>query len=65
MVGGILLGSTKVFGLHFPRFCHRWDVKPPEGISFILQRFRFLLFLMNLKLAPSSVFLFFFFLPVE
>ena len=31
VVGGILLGSEKVFGLRFPRFCHWWDVKPLRG----------------------------------
>ena len=35
MVGGVLLGSTKVFGSCFLRFCHRWDVKPP-GCGFLL-----------------------------
>ena len=56
MVGGILLGSAKVFGSRFPRFCHWWDVKPPRGMSFIFQGFRFHL----LKLTP-----FFFVLLVE
>ena len=31
MVWSVLLGSAKVFGSRFPRFCHRWDVKPPRG----------------------------------
>ena len=25
MVEAVLLGSLKVFGLSFPRFCHWWD----------------------------------------
>ena len=52
MVGGVLLGSVKVFGSRFPRFCHWWDVKPPRGISFIFQGFRFHL----LKLTPFFFF---------
>ena len=35
MVGGVLLGSAKVFGSRFLRFCHRWDVKP-LGCGFLL-----------------------------
>ena len=35
VVKGILLGSAKVFGSRFPRFCHWRDVKPQGRISFI------------------------------
>ena len=60
--GGVLLGFGKVLHLRFPRFCHRWDVKPPGWIYFILQGFRFHLRLMDLKLTPSSIYIFFFFI---
>ena len=32
---GVLLGSAKVFGSLFLRFCHRWDVKP-SGCRYLL-----------------------------
>ena len=63
MVGGVLLGSSKVLSSRFPRFCLWWDVKPQGGGGgggggggnfFHLSRVRFHL----LKLTPSFVFFF-------
>ena len=30
MVGGVLLGSPKVFGSRFLRLCLQWDVRHPR-----------------------------------
>ena len=51
----------KGFQFAFPRFCYWWDAKPSGGISFIFRGFCFHFRLMDLKLTPSFVSLFFLF----